>query len=90
MPDKPKRSKIPIAEGERLSKKYEAPIVIVFAIQDKGDTFSVMTYGASKALCRHAASLGNQITEKVLSGAIAPEEVEPVHLPVAPTNWDSQ
>lgn len=82
-----KRAKIPISEGKRLSKTYDAPVVIVFTLLDGGDTFNVMTYGATKALCRHAASLGEQIANKVLSGEIAPEQAEPTHLPNVPTNW---
>lgn len=84
-----KPRKIPIAEGERISKKYAAPIVIVFSIEEGGDTFGVMTYGASKALCRHAASLGEQIVEKVLGGLITPAAAEPMNLPNVPTNWES-
>ncbi len=80
-----KRGKIPIAEGERLSAKYKAPIVIVFSLHDNGDTFNVMTYGQSKALCRHAASLGEQIAQKILNGEIAPAQDEPLHLPDEPT-----
>lgn len=80
-------NKIPISEGKRISEKYNAPIVIMFTILDGGDTFNVMTYGASKKLCRHAASLGNQIADKVLDGTITPEQEEPTHLPDKPANW---
>jgi hypothetical protein len=83
------RNKIPIAEGKRLSEKYDAPVVIVFTILDRGETFNVTTYGATKALCRHAADLGEQITHKVLSGEIVPSEVEPMHLSNEPTEWES-
>lgn len=80
-------NKIPISEGKRICEKYKAPVVIVFTLLDGGNTFNVMTYGATKKLCRHAASLGNQIAEKVLDGTIAPEQEEPFHLPEDPTNW---
>jgi hypothetical protein len=83
-------SKIPIAEGRRISEKFKAPVVIVFTLLDNGDTFNVMTYGATKALCRHAASLGNQIADKVLNRDIEPEQIEPVHLPDEPMNWVSK
>ncbi len=82
-------NKIPISEGKRICEKYKAPVVIVFTLLDNGDTFNVMTYGATKKLCRHAASLGNQIAEKVFDGTIAPEQKEPVHLPEEPANWRS-
>jgi hypothetical protein len=80
------KGKIPIKEGERLSKEYDAPVVIVFSIHDRGDSFNVMTYGANRKLCRHAASLGDQIARKVLEGEIAPEQT---HLPEMPANWES-
>ncbi len=83
------KTKIPISEGKRLSEKYKAPIVIVFTILDNGDTFNVMTFGASKALCKHAADLGKQIADKVLSGDIAPLQEEPMDIPNVPTNWES-
>jgi hypothetical protein len=83
-----KRGTIPIAEGRRLSEKYDAPVVITFTILDNGDTFNVMTYGASKALCRHAASLGKQISEAILNGKIAPAKEEPLELPDIPIEWE--
>jgi hypothetical protein len=83
------KGKIPIREGERLSEEYDAPVVIIFSIHDRGETFNVMTYGASRKLCRHAASLGDQIARKVFEGEIAPEQVEPTHLPERPANWES-
>ncbi len=84
-----RRRKIPIAEGKRLCEKYNAPIVIVFSLLDKGDTVNVMTYGATKALCRVAADLGKQITDKVMSLEISPSRTEPTELPNVPTEWDS-
>jgi hypothetical protein len=83
-----KRGKIPIAEGRRLAEKYGAPVVIVFSLHDRGDTFNVMTYGQTKKLCRHAADLGRQIAEQVLKGQIAPSEEEPVDLPDTPAVWE--
>jgi hypothetical protein len=82
-------NKIPISEGKRICEKYDAPVVIVFTLLDGGNTFNVMTYGATKKLCRHAASLGNQIADKVLDGTIAPETTEPIHLPEQPINWST-
>jgi hypothetical protein len=78
-----KRGKIPIREGKRLSEQYDAPIVIVFSILDGGATFNVMTYGATQALCRHAASLGDQIADQVLGGTISPAAGGPTQLPSA-------
>ncbi len=83
------KTKIPISEGERLSKKYKAPIVIVFTILDNGNTFNVLTFGASKPLCKHAADLGKKIADKVLNGEIVPSQEEPIDIPNVPTNWES-
>ncbi len=83
-------TKVPISEGKRLCEKYKAQVVIVFTILDGGDTFNCMSYGATKPLCRHAASLADQIASKVLNGEITPEQEEPTHLPNEPTNWEGQ
>lgn len=82
------RGKIPIAEGRRLSEKYKAPMLVVFSLHDGGDTFNVMTYGETKALCRHAADIGNKIAEAILGSKIAPAETEPMQLPNVPMEWN--
>jgi hypothetical protein len=85
-----KRGKIPIAEGKRIAEKFDAPIVVVFSLLDGGDTFNVMSYGQTKALCRHAASIADQIAKKVLNGQISPAPKEPTELPDAPTEWEGR
>lgn len=82
------KGKIPIGEGRKLAEKYNAPIVIVFSLHDGGDTFNVMSYGQTKKLCRHAADIAGKIADKVLDGSISPAEVEPVHLPDVPVEWN--
>jgi hypothetical protein len=81
------KTKIPIREGKRLCEEYKAPVVIIFALVDNGDRIAVTTYGATKALCRHAADLSKKIVDKVMSGEIAPEQTEPLDLPNDPTIW---
>lgn len=78
------KGKIPIAAAERLSKQYNCPVVLVFAIEETGDRFTITTYGKTKGLCRHAASLGEQFASAVFSQQVAPTEVEPKHLPDVP------
>jgi hypothetical protein len=85
-----KRGKIPIAEAQRIAEKFGAPIVIVFSIHDGGNSFNVISYGQSKALCRHAASLGDQIAQKVLNGEISPVTTQPMNLPDVPMEWDGK
>src|SRR5690348_4886550 len=80
---------IPISEGKRLATEYRAPVVIVFSIHDNGDSFNVMSYGMSRALCTHAASLAKQISEKVLNGEITPAAEKPAGLPEEPTQWSN-
>ena len=58
--------KIPVKAAEKLANEYDCPIVLIFAIHDNGDKFCVTTYGKSKALCRHAASLGKQFSEGIV------------------------
>ncbi len=85
-----KRGKIPISEGKRLCTEYAAPIVICFTLHDGGESFNVMSYGATKALCRHAASLAEQMAKKIFDGEIAPVQDEPMNLPDVPTQWEAQ
>jgi hypothetical protein len=83
---KPKR--MPIKAADRISDEYDCPIVIIFALRGNGDTFSVVTYGKTKALCRHAADIGNKIAEAIMGGEIIPAQIEPTHLPDVPTAWE--
>jgi hypothetical protein len=85
-----KRGKIPIAEGERIAKKYDAAMVIVFSLLDRGNTFNVMTYGRTRALCRYAADIGSKIADAILDGKIVPAQIEPKHLPEVPMEWEQQ
>ncbi len=82
--------RIPIKAAERISKAYECPVVIVFALEGKGDTFGVTTYGRSKALCRHAADLGKKFAEAIMNGTITPAETEPLDIPNVPTEWEGK
>lgn len=79
-----KPGRIPVKAAEKLSKDYKCPVVIVFALEGDGSSFCVTTYGASKALCRHAADLGNKFSEAVLSGVVVPAKEMPSRLPDAP------
>jgi hypothetical protein len=82
--------KIPIADARALSKKHNCPIVVIFAIDATGDRFNLTTYGETKALCRHAASLSEQIAEAILKHKIKPAPAEPMNQPDAPAQFESQ
>lgn len=83
------KGKIPIADAATLSKKYDSAIVLIFAIDGSGDRFHLTTYGRTKKLCRHAASLSDQIANGILGGRIAPALEEPTHLPDEPMQFES-
>jgi hypothetical protein len=84
------KGKIPISVARQVSERHGCPVVIVFGIEAGGDRFTVTTYGATKALCRHAASLADQIAGAVLHGKISPAASELPQLPDSPTEWDGR
>jgi hypothetical protein len=62
--------------------------VVIFALADRdGASFSVTTYGMNKALCRLAASFGQQCAEAILDGTVEPPQTEPLDLPGEPAVW---
>jgi hypothetical protein len=67
-----KKGKIPITAAADISRKYGCPVVIVFGIDANGETLHLTSYGKSKSLCKHAASLAEQIEKKIFAGEIAP------------------
>jgi hypothetical protein len=84
------KARIPISVAREVSGRHGCPVVIVFGIEAGGDRFTVTTYGASKALCRHAAALADQIASAVLDGTITPAAREPLQLPDVPTEWNGR
>lgn len=82
------RGKIPIRAAQRISEQSGCPVVIVFGLEASGERFTVTTYGATKAMCRHAADLSKQFAEAVLNGTVAPSDEEPMELPNEPALWD--
>lgn len=69
--------KIPIGDARELARKHNAPMVVIFAIAPSGEQFCVTTYGATKKLCKLAASYGDQFAEAVLGGRVSAPEFEP-------------
>jgi hypothetical protein len=84
------KGKVPISVARSLSERHGCSVMIVFGIEAGGDRFTVTTYGATKALCRHAAALADQIAEAILHGTISPAAREPLQLPNVPTEWDGR
>jgi hypothetical protein len=81
---------IPVSTARQVSERHGCSVVIVFGIEAGGDRFTVTTYGTTKALCRHAASLADQIAEAILHGTISPAAREPLQLPDSPAEWDGR
>jgi hypothetical protein len=63
------------------SKKFDRPVVVVFAIERGGERFRVSTYGETKQLCKLAGSFGDQIAQAVGDGVITPPEIDPGNVP---------
>jgi hypothetical protein len=80
---------IPVSTARQVSERHGCPVVVIFGLEAEGDLFTVTTYGASKSLCRRAASLADQIADLVLHGTISPAK-EPPQLPNVPTEWDGR
>ena len=68
--DEPIKGSIPIRAAEHLSEQSGCPIVVIFALQPGLEKFTVVSYGATKKLCRVAASWGDSIAEEIFSGQI--------------------
>lgn len=83
------RGRIPIKDAERLSDKHNCPIIVIYAIEDNGDRFTVTTYGKTKALCQHAADLGRKLAKAILDGEVVPATTEPLDVPNGPAIFDS-
>jgi hypothetical protein len=79
--------KIPISEAKKIAEKYGNACVVIFGLDDDAMKFNVTTYGKTKKLCRHAASFGEQISNKIFNQEIAPETEEPKHLPEEATQF---
>lgn len=79
------KANISISAAAELSRKFECPIVIIFALENEGGTFGVTSYGQTKKLCRHAADLARKFSKAVLEGVVCPAPTEPFDVPDQPT-----
>ena len=84
------RGKIPIKAAERLSDQYDCPMIVIYAIHDNGQRFTVTTYGKTKAMCRYAADLGRKFAKAILDREVEPAETEPLDVPNEPTIFQSR
>lgn len=84
----PRPKKIPIREAEGISQRHSSPMVVIFALNETGDRYNLVTYGKTKKLCRYAASLSEQIADAIFKGRIVPAQEEPLHLPDKPTQFE--
>jgi hypothetical protein len=75
---------IPVSDARDIGKKRKCPLVVIFAIEEDVTRFTVTTWGRDKALCKVAASFGDQFREAVFNGDVEPP-VSPSDLPDKPT-----
>jgi len=68
---------IPIGDARKISRERNQPVVIIFGLSGatKGESFNVTTYGATKALCRYAADIGQKFADAVLNGVVTPAKI---------------
>ena len=68
---------IPISDAANICKKRQCAYVVVFGVRADGERFCVATYGKTKALCKVAGTIGDQVAESVLNGKVRAPEAEP-------------
>src|SRR5262245_28876930 len=84
------KGKILVGDARRIAENRRCPMLVIFGLEEGADTFSVVSYGMNRRLCRLAASLADQIAARVLNGDIGPPEVEPAELPDQPAAYQGQ
>ena len=78
---------IPVSDAKRIGKDRSCPIIVIFAIEELGNRFTVTTYGRTKKLCKLAASFGEQFSTAVLNGTVEPPQTEPSNCPTCGREW---
>lgn len=68
---------IKIDDAAAVCKRRGMAYVIVFGVQNDGDKFHIATYGTTKARCKLAAVMGDQIGKAVLDGKVVAPQKEP-------------
>ena len=76
---------IPIEDARNLSRKHGCRLVVIFAINPDVESFTVTTYGATKKLCKLAASFGTQFADAIMKGTVSPPQIEPLDMPETPS-----
>lgn len=76
-----------IAALREISKRFDRPIVVAFAIERCGCRFSITTYGETKALCKAAGAFGDELANAVAEGRIAAPGIEPASA-IAAQAWE--
>lgn len=66
-----------VAHLRDFAAKFDRPVVVAFALHASGDKFQITTYGKTKALCKLAASFGDEIAKRIGDGTIAAPQIEP-------------
>ena len=78
------RGVIPVCDVRDIGKRRKCPVVVVFAIEETGDRFTVTTWGRNRELCQVAAGFGEDIRKAIFGGTVEPR-LTPDGLPDEPT-----
>jgi len=78
---------IPVGDARRIARDHQCPLVVIFALDAGGESFTITTYGQTKKFCRLAADFGKQFAAAIFDGTVAPSLIEPLDLPDTPALW---
>lgn len=62
-----------VQDCREIARRLGYKQVIVIGIKPEQGTFSVVSYGETKALCDNASTVASQIHEMIANGTLAPE-----------------
>lgn len=68
---------VPISDVRSIGEKRNCLGVILYAIEPKGETFTVTTWGKNRPLCKHMADIGKRLADCIFDGTVEPAATEP-------------
>lgn len=80
MSDDKKPGIVPISDVRSIGKKRNCLMVLLFAIEEDAERFTITTWGKTKKLCTLAGSYGEKIRNGIMSGKIAPPLRAPIDI----------
>jgi len=64
------RGAIPISDARLIGKRNRCPVVVIFALEERDNRFTVTTWGRNRNLCKLAAGFGEDIAQAIFDGRI--------------------